>query len=188
LDDHEAITRLRRGDLAALEPLVTRYQHRALRAAILITRDRPSAEDAVQASFIALPRTLHTFDMRRPFAPWFMRSVINRALATARDAARQAGFGVQDEDALLSDDVPDDAPLVEHLVEARELVQQVRLALDRLTPDQRAVVVMRYYLAMDEAEMADLTGSPRGTIRWRLHEARRRLRVLLNRVWMTEEG
>ena len=52
-------------------------------------------------------------------------------------------------------------------------------ALGRLSPDQRAVVVMRYYLGYSESRMAAELGRPIGTVRWRLHAAQQRLRQLL---------
>jgi DNA-directed RNA polymerase specialized sigma24 family protein len=50
-----------------------------------------------------------------------------------------------------------------------------------LAPEQRAAVVMRYYLDMSETEMVETTNAPRGTIKWRLHTAREQLRRLLSR-------
>ena len=52
-------------------------------------------------------------------------------------------------------------------------------ALEKLPPAQRAAIVQRYYLGMSEAEMAGSGNSPPGTIKWRLHAARRRLSKLL---------
>ncbi len=52
-------------------------------------------------------------------------------------------------------------------------------ALEKLPPAQRAAIVQRYYLGLSEGEMARMGGSPVGTIKWRLHAARRRLSKLL---------
>lgn len=57
--------------------------------------------------------------------------------------------------------------------------EAVRGALKKLTPKQRAAVVMRYFLEMSETEMAEMMAAPRGTIKSRLHTARNRLRDLL---------
>jgi len=58
----------------------------------------------------------------------------------------------------------------------------VRQALLTLTPEQRAAVVLRYYLNLSESEMSAWLGAPEGTIKWRLHAARKHLRVLLDRA------
>lgn len=79
MDETQAIRRLRRGDLRGLTFLVTAYQVQALRTAFLLLGDRMAAEDVVQQQFIDLLTTLHTFDVSRPFAPWFMRGVVRAA-------------------------------------------------------------------------------------------------------------
>ena len=84
LDDHEAVRRMKSGDIGALEILVRRYQVRAVRAAFLVTQDEPLAEDVVQDAFIHLHQRIHHFDDRRPLEPYLMRSVINGALNAMR--------------------------------------------------------------------------------------------------------
>ncbi len=80
MDERQAVARLKRGDIGGLEGLVQRHQVEAVRTAFLITRDRAQAEDIVQAAFLQASRRIHQFDSERPFAPWFMRSVIHEAL------------------------------------------------------------------------------------------------------------
>ena len=60
-----------------------------------------------------------------------------------------------------------------------ELVQEVRQALQRLPAEQRAALVLKYYLEMSEAEMALTLERPRTTIKWRLYTARQRLKGML---------
>jgi RNA polymerase sigma factor (sigma-70 family) len=73
------------------------------------------------------------------------------------------------------------------LLEIGESRQVVRLALDRLTPEQRAVVVMRYFLDMSEAEMSAKLKRPTSTIKWWLRVARERLRHLLRSPHVVED-
>ncbi|MBI2916360.1 MAG: sigma-70 family RNA polymerase sigma factor [Chloroflexi bacterium] len=80
MDDAEAVQRLKHRDIGGLETLVTRYQVQALRAAYLVTRDRFLAEDVVQEAFLRLVQRVRSFDDGRPFAPWFLRIVINDAI------------------------------------------------------------------------------------------------------------
>src|SRR5690349_20338710 len=84
MNDLQAIERIRRSDPQGLAWLVRRYQERAVRTAYAITQDRQLAEDVVQTAFVQLFRTLHTFDLQRPFAPWFFRSVINAAVKATK--------------------------------------------------------------------------------------------------------
>jgi RNA polymerase sigma-70 factor (ECF subfamily) len=83
LDEQSAIWRLKRGDIEALAVLVRRYEVQAVRTAYLITHDRALAEDVVQNTFLRIYQRIDQFDEGRPFAPWFMRSVVNAAVQAA---------------------------------------------------------------------------------------------------------
>ena len=173
--EREAIERLRRGDIGGLEPLVRRYQLQAVRAATLITRDRALAEDIVQGAFIRAYERIAQFDATRPFGPWFLRGVVNDALKAARRERRQQPLGDDDWGATIDTLEADPERLAELLETSRSLQQ----ALDQLPAEQRAAIVLRYYLDLTEQETARRLGSPLGTIKWRLHAARARLRHLL---------
>ena len=181
MDEAEAIERLRRGDIAGLELLVRRYQTTALRAAQLVTRDRALAEDVVQAAFIRAYERIGKFDTARPFGPWFLRSVVNAAVqATARESRWKVGGHEPEVQAAVLLAAPQDpGPGPEAALETAETRSELRTALNRLAPAQRAAVVLRYYLDLNEAEMVAHLASPRGTIKRRLHDARERLRTLL---------
>ncbi|MBN1147171.1 MAG: sigma-70 family RNA polymerase sigma factor [Anaerolineales bacterium] len=184
--DKQAIDRLRRGDLGGLETLVRNYQLRAIRAAWLISGDTQLAEDIVQTAFLRAAERIQQFDASRPFEPWFLRSVVNDAIKAAKRQKRQVSLEVGDESTLL-EWLTDPAPLPEALAQAAETRQAVQRALEQLAPQQRAAIVMRYYLEMDEAEMSRELNSPVGTIKWRLHAARQRLHRLLGPLAPVEE-
>ncbi|MBZ0310510.1 MAG: RNA polymerase subunit sigma-24, partial [Anaerolineae bacterium] len=84
MNDLQAVEQIKRGEMSGLAFLVQRYQGQAVRAACAITQDRYLAEDVVQTVFIGLFQNLHTFDLQRPFAPWFFRSVVNAAVRAAK--------------------------------------------------------------------------------------------------------
>lgn len=183
MNEREALARMQRGDISGLEALVEHHQIQAVRTATLITRDAALAEDVVQAAFIRAYEKIHQFDSTRPFAPWFMRSVVNAAVQAARKRQRLLSLDEQ-----ASDDVTFAELLEDHSAGPLELLEDaeqkavIRDALDQLSPEQRAAVVMRYYLDMSEQEMADALETPAGTVKWRLHAARKRLRGLLQRT------
>ncbi len=177
LDEGDAIARLKHGDVSALAPLVRRYQWDAVRAATLITRDRHLAEEIVQEAFVRVYERIDQFDSERPFAPWFFRIVTNDAVKLARRSSRQPALGRDvgvDTDSLI-DATPDPEDLAVMLERSESIAQ----ALDQLPPEQRAAIVLHYYLGMTDTETAERLGSNRGTIKWRLHAARQKLRTLL---------
>ncbi len=179
--DSQAIARLKQGDLAGLDVLLERYQLRAVRTAYLIVLDRPLAEDVVQNAFVRLAHKINQFDDSRPFAPWFMRSVINDALKAIRRAARQAPLEAEEAagSTRLIDQLIDPGPQPEEWAVNAETCREVWQALASLPAAQRSVIVQRYYLGYSEAEMSLELQRPLGTIKWLLHSARKKLRRLL---------
>jgi len=181
MEDIIAIHRLKQGDLSGLEALVARYQVQAVHAAQLIVRDRPLAEDLVQSAFVRIAKKIHQFDEERPFGPWLMRIVVNDALKAAQRQKQSVPLDEEpDEDAFyLARWLVDPQHQPDKILEIKESTQLIRAALKRLTPEQRAVIVMRYFLEMSEAEMSARLERPTSTIKWWLRAARERLRRLL---------
>jgi RNA polymerase sigma-70 factor, ECF subfamily len=154
--DRTLIRAAQRGSTEALELLFRRHWPRAHRAAYLIVHDGAAAEDIAQEAFLAAVRALDRFDRRRPFAPWLNRIVVNRAIdwSRARSLRRETG----------SERLPEPRSDPARGSFPGELVE----ALAALSPDQRAVVVMRYLLEYTPGEIARVLELPRGTVNSRL--------------------
>jgi RNA polymerase sigma-70 factor (ECF subfamily) len=181
ITETQAIARLKQGDLSGLENLVQNYQVKAVHAALLVVHDRGLAEEIVQNAFFQAVQKIDQFDIRRPFGPWFLKSVINAAI---QEANRQKRVVSLDDDSLeesgkavewLID--PDRCP--EDLVETEALYQAIWKALDELPTNQRAAIVMRYLQNNSEAEITRAFQRPLTTIKWWLYAARERLRRIL---------
>ena len=179
MDEQQAIRRLKSGDIGGLEILVTLYQVRAVRTAFLITREAALAEDAVQEAFLQVHRSIRHFDQERPFAPWFMRSVIHAAVKIMQKSNRHESAWPGWEETWL-EDLPAEGEPVEGQVESSESQRQLWEAMRKLSPRQRAAVVQRYFLDMSEKEIAEELEAAPGTVKWLLHAARRNLRSLLS--------
>jgi len=190
MEEQEAIVRLKQGDIDGLEALVRQHQVQAVRTAYLITRDRAMAEDIVQAAFLRAYERISQFDARRPFGPWFLRSVANDAIkaATRRKYLVSLETSAEGGDRSLEDLLADPTPRPASLVETIETREAVWAALGKLPPAQRAAIVLRYYLGLSEAEMATELACPPGTVKWRLHAARNRLRTLLRHLRPATSG
>jgi RNA polymerase sigma-70 factor (ECF subfamily) len=176
MTDQEAIARLKRRDISGLEALVRRYHTQALDAAYLVLGDWALAEDIAQAAFVKAYDRIDGFDTSRPFGPWFLRSVVNSAIdvsAGRRDLSLEAYMGTQEVD------IPDPEPGLVELLEAAETRDEIFSALWELSPGQRAAIVMKYYLNMSDIEASSRLDVPAGTVRRRLHDARKRLQKLL---------
>ena len=178
MNEQEAIERMRRGDIAAMAQLVRRHQQKALEVATIITHDVALAQEVVQEAFVRFYERINLFDNTRPFRPYFLRMVANDAIHRARRAQREIAWAqtTEDGDSPLSAALQDVRPGPEEQVMTALLRERVWEALGHLSPVKRATVVMRYYLGMSEAEMADALAVRPGTVKWRLHDARERLR------------
>jgi RNA polymerase sigma-70 factor, ECF subfamily len=166
------IRRARGGSEADLELLFRRHWPRAYRAAFLIVHDHAAAEDIAQEAFMAAIRNLDRFDRRRRFAPWLAAIVTNRAIDWTRArTARRETIELEPEPVLPTSTSPpsaEDRPVGAYS-------HEVLTALGRLSPEHRAVVVLRYVLEYTPGEIARALDLPRGTVNSRL---RRGLDVL----------
>ena len=154
--DERARTRdAQRGSVSDLEALFRTHWPRAYRAAYLVTHDAAAAEDIAQESFLAAMRALDSFDRRRPFGPWLHRIAVNRAIDWTR--ARRLRSELELSESLPAPDQPAGAPGSETLD-----------ALARLSPEHRAVIVLRYLLDFTPGEIAETLDLPRGTVNSRL--------------------
>ena len=145
-----------RGSERAVEELFARHWPDAYRTALLIAHDRAAAEDIAQEAFLAALRALPRFDRRRPLRPWLHRIVVNRAIDWARARRLRAEVGVEA--------VPEVAAPPADVDRARD----ARRRAGRLSPEHRAVVVMRYLLELTPGEIATTLELPRGTVNSRL--------------------
>src|SRR3954468_21726802 len=152
------------GSEQALEHLYRRHWPWAHRAAYLVVHDAGAAEDIAQEAFLAAIRSLDRFDRSKPFGPWLNRIVVNRAIdwVRARALRRETG-GELDTDALAAQAAPDTGSAV--------YSDEVVTALRKLSPEHRAVVVLRYLLDYTPGEIAKTLGIPRGTVNSRLRRA-----------------
>jgi RNA polymerase sigma-70 factor (ECF subfamily) len=151
-----------------LEQLFRRFWPRAYRIAFLIAHDHAAAEDIAQEAFVQAIRRLDRFDRRRRFAPWLGAIVANRAIdwTRARAARRESDHASAEPPA------PADAPTGRYS-------DEVLAALATLSPEQRAVVVLRYVLEYTPGEIAGALELPRGTVNSRLRRGLDALRAHL---------
>lgn len=126
------------------------------------------ADDALQDGVERAIRHLDRFDDARPFAPWFTRIVVNRSLEILRRSRRR------EEQPL--DEVPE-----HRLASGDDMSRRLEMegAIEALTPEQRAAVVMRLVLGFGADETAKAMGVPAGTVHSRLSRALGNLRANL---------
>jgi RNA polymerase sigma-70 factor (ECF subfamily) len=181
MDEIEAIAQLKAGNLAALRTLIEMYQVQAVQAAVLITQDRAAAEDIVQNAFLRSYQRIEQFDATRPYRPWLLRMVINDALKAVARQRRLVSLDTQADAPYhkLAERLDATTTEPEDIVQRNELRDEIKEAIDKLSPRQRAVIIMRYYLGLSEREISNQLNCAPGTVKWHLSIARERLQTLL---------
>jgi RNA polymerase sigma-70 factor (ECF subfamily) len=163
----ELVARCGRGDHTAAAALVSRFRSYAMNLAVRILNDRHLAEDAVQEAFFTAFDRLD--DLRTPAAfPGWLRQIvrtnamrIGRRLESTSRACEPAEVH---------------SPSPPQLAEREELRQVVRAALESLPARSRETAALFYLNELDHHRVADALNVPSGTVRRRLHDARRHLR------------
>ena len=172
MDQRELVRRAARGDHEAFDGLVRFASNRLYGIAHRILRDQYLAEDALQSALISIWNELPKLRDPDRFDAWTYRVIVRAATAEARKAGRGAPTT-----ALLPDDADASrAPDEYRAVADRDALER---GFSRITPDQRAVLVLQHYAGLSQAEIADVLGIPTGTAGSRIHYAARALRAAI---------
>jgi RNA polymerase sigma-70 factor (ECF subfamily) len=181
--DLSLLERLRSGDQLALADLVERHHHSLLRLASVFLRNRASAEEVVQETWMAVLKATASFEGRSRIKTWIFRILIRRAQTRLIREARTIPFSALRRSRLETEEIspPCYEKTPEEQVIERETMRCLKLALERLPIHLRAVVTLRDIEGLDSGEVCNLLGISDATQRVRLHRARSRLRAALKR-------
>lgn len=175
-DERAWIVRCQRGDQAAFEPLVRRYMRRAAAFALGWAGNHEDALDLSQEAFARAFRSIRRFDPERPFYPWFHRILRNLCINHI-GRARHSRELPMEEGMSISGGGPSPAERAERA----DVSRRVREAIGRLQPQDREIVILREFQDHSYAEIAEILQIPQGTVMSRLHNARRRLKIEIER-------
>lgn len=181
---HEAakalVVRAKAGDDRAFGELVRRYRPRIFALALHLTGRETDADDIAQDVFLKAYRALDSFEGRSEFFTWVYRMAVNRSLNARRDRARRGEVAMEDPrvDRAVAVDAAGDP---ERAAQLRETYTLLVNALDKLPGAMRTSVVLVALQGLSHAEAAVVQSCSPGTVAWRIHEARTRLRSALER-------
>jgi RNA polymerase sigma-70 factor (ECF subfamily) len=197
-DDHELVQRLRNGDESAFVELIDRYGATMLRVAQMYVRDRATAEEVVQETWLAVLNGIDRFEERSSLKTWLFRILTNRAKTRGERDGRMVPFSSLaganpdadepsvDPDRFFGPDSPHPgawaAPPVgwpqDKLLE-RETLSVIEMAIDQLPEAQREVILLRDVDGWTPMEVSDVLGITNGNQRVLLHRARSKVRAAL---------
>ena len=181
-DDHRLIAACLQGDPTAFGVLVRRHQERLYSTVYRLLDNAEDAQDVVQDAFLHAYQSLDSFKGDSLFFTWLYRIAVNTAISLKRkrrvvlsiDGGRNGAGGVEPLD-------PSETAHPGHALEQAEQERRIQRALNRLSPEHRAVLIMKDMEGQKYETMAAVLEVPIGTIRSRLHRARLELRELLER-------
>jgi RNA polymerase sigma-70 factor (ECF subfamily) len=176
--DRELLTRVARGEVAALRTLYDEHAPRALAVATRILRSAPDAEDVVQETFLEIWRRAPQFDPGRGGAiAWVVTIARSRAIDRLR-ASGSAGRAI--EGAAADEDLRPTAFAAPH-VEAERRRDETRVAdaLRTLPKEQRKAIELAYFEGLSQSEIAQKTNTPLGTVKMRVKLAFAKLGAML---------
>ena len=168
--DEQLVVRAQRGDRDAYERLARASADRLYAVAYQITRDGDRADDAVQRALVSIWRELPSLRDPARFEAWTYRLVARAALDEIRSGRRRAAVELNEDIAAEPRDLAADSALRD----------QLERALATLTPEHRAVIVLRHLSGLAIEEISEVLGVPYGTVASRLHYATRSLRTAID--------
>lgn len=171
------------GDETALAPLVEKYKRMVYRLAMQITKNHADADDVMQETFIKVYRSIRTFRKDAAFETWLYRIAVNEALNFVKRRERQRASTLEtvseaEYEATLRYRAQITNDPHAH-AEKAELRHYVTEAVNSLSLKHRTVVILHEFEGLTHAKIASILNCSEGTVRSRLHYARKKLRTLL---------
>jgi RNA polymerase sigma-70 factor, ECF subfamily len=176
--DRDLVDAAQAGDVSAYGVLVERYQRRIYRLAVHVVKSASDADDVTQETFVRAYRALSRFDGRcEPFT-WIYRIAINLSLNVLRTRRTRRQRTTDDDPRLESQLVEQRPGYADPAGDAadREVFATLSEAMNSLSDTLRTTLVLVCVDGQTHADAARILGCPEGTIAWRIHEARRKLR------------
>lgn len=167
-----------RGDRAAFAALFRHFAPRVKTYAARLGLGAAEAEEVAQDTMLAVWRKAALFDPARAGASTWIFTIARNLLIDIKRREKRAAAVDQDDPAF----APEPAPSPEGIALAGDGERLVRLALEKLPPDQRTVIRMSYFSDKPQSEIAAALGIPLGTVKSRMRLATERLRALLDEL------
>jgi len=187
-DDGELVTRCQRGDTAAFNELVTRYRGKIYAMIYNMVHNEQDAWDLAQDGFLKAWKSIGRFRGQSSFYTWLYRIMMNVTIDSLR--RKQVGGETEFDDSIglrnidpASLTTPRAALSPNDKISGDEIRSRIDAAITRLTPDHRAVILMREIDGMEYQEIADSLGCSIGTVMSRLFYARKKMQTMLKDVY-----
>jgi len=169
LSEREILLLVKKGKKEAYQAIVERYMKKAYYIALGFVRNPQDALDISQEAFIKAFRRIKSFDIERPFFPWFYKLMKNFCLDHLKRRSR-----IQE--------VPlDEGRVLKEEHEDREMKEVLWRGIESLPVEQREVIILRYFQQLSYQEISEVMGKPVGTVMSSLFYAKKRLKETIKK-------
>lgn len=169
LSEREILLLVKRGKKEAYQAIVERYMKRAYYIALGFVRNPQDALDISQEAFIKAFRRIKSFDIERPFFPWFYKLIKNFCLDHLKRRSR-----IQE--------VPlEEGRILKEEHEDREMKEVLWMGIESLPVEQREVIILRYFQQLSYQEISEVMGKPVGTVMSSLFYAKKKLKEVIKK-------
>lgn len=189
LTDQDVVLRARDGQEAAYRELIRRYERPVFSLIYRMVRDRETAEDLAQETFIKVLNAIASYRPEFKFSSWVFKIANNTAIDHLRrreldTLSLQGSPHASTPDAIEATTLQvsdgSETPLDE--VEARELGAEIEVAINQLRPEYRSCILLRHVEGRPYEEIAEMLDLPLGTVKTYIHRARHELREALGHL------
>lgn len=177
--DWELVQKCQAGEMAAFQELVSRYHQKVYMVILGLVRNRDDAMEVAQETFFRAYRKIKDFQGGSSFYTWLYRIAVNNAIDAQRKLKRNPLDFRETVDGLLEQqNVVAKDPFSE--VQDSQLREKLIAAINDLTPEHKAVIVLRTLEGLSYKDIGEILGCSEGTVMSRLHYARKKLQQKLS--------
>ncbi len=164
LTETEILVLVKKGDSKAYQVIVKKYMQTAYYIALGFVHNHQDALDLSQDTFIKAFRKIKSFDTNRPFFPWFYRILKNLCIDHFKRVRHR-------------NEIPlEESYFISQEKEDKEMKAALWQGIEKLTFEQKEIIILRYFREFSYQEIAEITGKPIGTVMSSLHYAKKRLK------------
>ena len=187
-DDVELVKRCQAGDSSAFNDLITRYRSKVFTMIYGMVQNEQDAWDLAQEGFLKAWKSIHRFKGESSFYTWLYRIMTNVTIDSLRRKGIRGEAEFDDRIAPVnvepgSRTTPSSSPLPNKKLEYREIRERINEAIAKLSPEHRAVIVMKEIEDLQYSEIAEILSCSLGTVMSRLFYARKKLQNLLRDLY-----
>ncbi|MEI6140002.1 MAG: RNA polymerase sigma factor [Mariniphaga sp.] len=170
--DEYYIREILKGDTGSFSHLVEKYSRLAFSLSMKLLNQREDAEEAAQDSFVKAYNSLSSFQSSSTFKTWFFRIVYNTSISKLRT---RKNLEVKFEDVKITDSEINYTENAIGKLNSEDRQKYLQIGLEKLGPDERALLIMYYYEDFSMDEISAITGLTESNVKVKIHRSRKRL-------------